>query len=124
MIERDFILRQVAQLAQVLAAVAAAKRGGDTAGAQVTLADGLRQSVGLGLVELRAMSRAEVEALVTEDGLVSAEKAVALADVLREDADPAGRARARWLYETALRVGGPVPFDVNARIAALPTGAS
>ena len=31
-------------------------------------------------------------------------------------------ARARWLYEQAVRVGGPVPFDVAARIAALPDG--
>lgn len=122
MIERDFVLRQVAQLVQALAAVVAGKRGGDAAGAQAALADGLRQSTGLDLGALRAMSRAEVEALVTEDGLVSAEKAVALADLLREDADPAGRARARWLYETALAAGGPVPIDVQDRIAALPEG--
>ena len=68
------------------------------------------------------MSRAEVEALASEDGWVSAEKAVALADLLREDGDPAGRLRARWLYEQALRAGGPVPFDVADRIAALPEG--
>ena len=68
------------------------------------------------------MSRPEVGALVSEDGVISAEKAVALADVLREDAEAAGRVRARWLYEAALAVGGPVPFDVQARLEALPTG--
>ncbi len=68
------------------------------------------------------MSRAEVEALTSEDGLVSAEKAVVLADLLREDTDPGSRTRARWLYEQAVRVGGPVPFDVQARIDALPGG--
>lgn len=120
MIERDFILRQAAQLARALAAVLAQQRGGDVAGAQAALADGLDAALGLRLDALRAMGRAEVEALVTEDGLASAEKAVALADLLREDAEPAGRVRARWLYELAVRVGGPVPFDVQARIDALP----
>ncbi|WP_420454965.1 hypothetical protein [Rubrivirga sp.] len=120
MIERDFVLRQVSQLAQALAIVLGRRREGDLEGAELVLAEGLVGATGLGLDELRAMSRAEVEALTSEDGLASAEKAVALADLLREDDDADSRRRARWLYEQAVRVGGPVPFDVDARIAALP----
>lgn len=119
MIERDFVMRQVAELARVLAAVLAGRREGSAA-AQEALADGLDGALGLRLDEIRAMGRPEVEALVTEDGLVLAEKAVALADLLREDAAAAGRVRARWLYELAVRAGGPVPFDVEARLGALP----
>ena len=122
MIERDFLLRQVHQLAQVLAVVVGRRGDGGAEEAQEALADGVASAMGLSLAELRLMGRAEVEALVTEDGLVMPEKAVALADLLREDAGAAGRVRARWLYEVAVRAGGPVPFDVAARIDALPTG--
>lgn len=122
MIERDFILRQVHQLAQVLAVVIGRRGEGDHVEAEEALAEGLRSTLGVRLDVLRAMSRPEVGALVSEDGVISAEKAVALADVLREDAEAAGRVRARWLYEAALAVGGPVPFDVQARLEALPTG--
>lgn len=121
MIERDFLLRQVHQLAQVLAVVIGRRGEGDHVEAEEALDEGLQSTLGVRLDGLRAMSRPEVEALVSEDGFVSAEKAVALADVLREDTDVAGRVRARWLYERALAVGGPVPFDVQARIDALPT---
>ena len=122
MIERDFLLRQVHQLAQVLAVVIGRRGEGDHVEAEEALAEGLRSTLGVRLDVLRAMSRPEVGALVSEDGVISAEKAVALADVLREDAEAAGRVRARWLYEAALAVGGPVPFDVQARLEALPTG--
>ena len=122
MIERDFVMRQVAELARVLAAVLTRRRTDGLDAAQEALADGLAQALGLGLDAIRSMGRPEVEALADEGGVVSPDKAVALADVLREDDDPAGRARARWLYELALRAGGPVPFDVHERIEALPTG--
>ncbi|MEM1118640.1 MAG: hypothetical protein AAGJ11_19195 [Bacteroidota bacterium] len=122
MIERDFLMRQIAQFVQVLAAVVAGKGRGDLAEAQQILEAGLHEA-GLPLAEIRAMSRAEVEALVTEDGMTLPEKAVSLADLLREDAEAAGRVRARWLYQVALDAGGPVPFDVQARIDALPEAA-
>ncbi|PAP79137.1 hypothetical protein B1759_12325 [Rubrivirga sp. SAORIC476] len=122
MIERDFLLRQVHQLAQVLAAVIGRRGEGDHVEAEEALAEGLQSTLGVRLDRLRAMSRPEVTALVSEDGAVSAEKAVALADVLSEDAEAEGRVRARWLYEAALAVGGPVPFDVQARLDALPEG--
>ncbi|MEM6288320.1 MAG: hypothetical protein AAF845_14325 [Bacteroidota bacterium] len=122
MIERDFLMRQIAQFVQVLAAVVAGKGRGDLAEAQQILEAGLHET-GLPLAEIRAMSHAEVEALVTEDGMTLPEKAVSLADLLREDAEAAGRVRARWLYQVALDAGGPVPFDVQARIDALPEAA-
>ena len=119
-IERDFLMRQIAQFVQILAAVVAGKGRGEHAEAQQALVTGLEEVSGLRLGEVHRMSRAEIEALVTEDGLRLPEKAVALADLLREDAEVAGRVRARWLYEFAIDAGGPVPFDVHERIAALP----
>lgn len=119
MIERDFILRQVQQLVQAIAVVLARKRE-DPASVREALDAGLEAALGVRLGDVLAMDRPAVEALVTEDGLTSAEKAVALADLLREAPEMEARVRARWLYEQAVRAGGPVPFDVQERIAALP----
>jgi hypothetical protein len=118
-ITRDFILRQIQQLAQVLAVVLVRKRTEDEAGAQATLAEGLEAATGVSLEKLRTMDRDALLALCEREGVFSAEWAVALADLLAEDEVPASWERAAWLYEAALAAGGPVPFDVDARIAAL-----
>ena len=123
MIERDVVLRQVHQLAPALAVVVGRRGEGDGLEAQEALADVLARVLDLPLAELRAMGRAQIEALAAEDGRAVPEKAVALADLLREDAEMAGRVRARWLYQFAVEAGGPVPFDVHERIAALPEAA-
>jgi hypothetical protein len=119
MITRDFILRQIQQLAQVLAVVLLRRRTEDEAGAQAALAEGLEAATGVPLGALRQVDRPALLALCVRDGAFSAEWAAALADLLAEDGTAAGRERAAWLYEAARAAGGPVPFDVAARDAAL-----
>lgn len=126
MIQRDFLLRQIQQAIQVLAQVLLQKRDG-TPEAQATLAEALRQVAGADPAGLAALSREATRDLATDEGTFSPDLAVALADLLREAEDPTPHApalhvRARWLYEDALEAGGPVPYDVMDRIAALPDG--
>jgi len=125
-IQRDFLLRQIQQAIQMLAQVLLQKRDG-TPEAQATLADALRQLAGADPAGLAALSREATCDLAADEGAFSPGLAVALADLLREAEDPtphahALRVRARWLYEDALEAGGPVPYDVMDRIAALPDG--
>ncbi|MEM1057369.1 MAG: hypothetical protein AAGI52_17770 [Bacteroidota bacterium] len=119
MIERDFLLRQIQQAIQVLAQVLLQKRDG-TPEWRAALADGIRQVTGTDPARLAALSREETLDLATDDGEIEPEKAVALADLFQEAEERALRVRARWLYQAALKAGGPVPHDVLDRIAALP----
>lgn len=124
MITRDFILRQVRQLAQVLAAVLFHKRDRNLEAARAALAEGLETATGTTLDGLCRLDRPDVLALCTEDGTFSVEYATALAELLAEDEDPAAWKRAAWLYEAARDAGGPVPFDVDMRIALLHAGSA
>ena len=124
MITRDFILRQVQQLIQVLAAVVLHKRDRNMEAAREALAEGVEQATGAPLADLRTMDQADVVALCTTDGAFAVEYAVALAEVLAEDEDPAAWRRAAWLYIAASEAGGPVPFDVDTRIMLLLAGSA
>ena len=121
MLQQDYILRQVHQLVQALAHALSHKRAGQQEEAQEALADGLADTLGLELGALYRLPREEVLALCVLDGALSGDKAVAVADVLRETDSVAGWERALWLYEAALASGGAVPFDVYERIGALRT---
>ena len=116
MFQQDFIVRQVQQLAEVLARVLFHKRAADEAEAQEALSNGLAAALGLGLDALRTLSRDGLVARYAPEGAMSVEMAVAVAEVLQEDAQRAGRLRALWLYEAALASGAPVPFDIHERI--------
>ena len=119
MITRDFLLRQIHQLVQALAVVLFHKKGARYEQAQEVLSEAVKETLDVRLETLRKLPREEVLALCATGEALSSEKAVALADLLREDETDAGRERARWLYEAALEAGGTVPFDVHERIAAL-----
>lgn len=120
MIRQDVLLRQIHLLAQVLARVLVHKRAGETEQAQQTLADGLHEALGVPLEALRRCSRPELLDRCAPGGAYASGKAVAVADLLREDAAAAGRERALWLYEAALASGdAAVPLDVHDRIEAL-----
>jgi hypothetical protein len=121
MLQRDFIVRQVQQLTRVLAQVLFHKRADRADEAQEVLAEGLESVLGHGLATLRLLTREELLAACTTDGLFAGEMAVAVADLLREDDSAAGRERALWLYEAALASGAAVPFDIHTRIASLRT---
>lgn len=119
MIERDFVLRQVQQLVQVLAQVLLHKRDQQDDRAQTTLAQGIEGVLGLSLDGVRGLSREDLLAACAAEGQLSGDKAVAVADLLREDEAASGRVRALWLYEAALASGEAVPFDVYERMEAL-----
>ena len=121
MITRDFLLRQIHQLVQALATVFFHKRAEQYGQAQEVLTEAVEETLGLPLDQLRQLPREDVLALCATGSAFSPEKAVALADLLREDEAAAGRERALWLYEAALDSGGTVPFDVHERMAALRT---
>lgn len=124
MITRDFILRQVQQLVQVLAAVLFHKHNRNAEAAREALAEGVEAATGVSLEAVRAMDRPALLALCTEAGALTVEYAVALAEVLAEDEDPGAWRRAAWLYEAACDAGGPVPFDVDTRIMLLRAGST
>ena len=119
MFQQDFILRQIQQLAQVLAQVLVQKRLDEPDEAQEVLAQGLEAATGLTLDALREASREQIAALCGPGEALAGDVVMAVADLLREDASAAGRRRALWLYEAALDVGAAVPFDVHDRMAAL-----
>jgi len=118
-IEKDYILRQVHQLVQALAAVLFNKN----AGRQELAADHLTQELRLvfeqDLNQLGRMSREEIIGLCSPGGIWSADLALALADLLREDDAPESHERAGWLYDAALESGDLVPLDIHQRIEAL-----
>lgn len=119
MITRDFILRQVHQLSQALARVLFHKKAAEEEQAQEVLTATLRDVTGLNLDQIRRLNRNEILEMCSAGGALSAEKAVAVADLLREDPSLESRRRALWLYEAALEAGGAVPIDIHDRIVAL-----
>ena len=119
MITRDFLLRQIHQLAQALAQVLFRKQAGQYEEAQDLLGQTLRDVTGLDPEGFRQLPREALLALCTAGQTFSNDKALALADLLREDETPEGRQRSLWLYEEVLQRGDTVPFDVHERLAAL-----
>jgi len=118
-IEKDYILRQVHQLVQALAAVLFNKKAGRQELAEDHLTQALRQVFKRDLNQLGTMSRDELVNLCSPGGAWSGDLALALADLLREDDAPDSLERAAWLYEAALESGDLVPLDVHQRIEAL-----
>lgn len=119
MITSDFLLRQIHQLGQVLAVVLFHKKAGRVEEAQQTLAEALESETETSLADLHTLGREETLALCEHEGVFSSDKALPLADLLREDASAAGRERALWIYEAARDAGDLVPLDIEERMAAL-----
>ena len=116
MIHKDLILRQVQQLAQALAAVLFNKKERRPDLAEDHMTRALREVFGHDLEALQSLSREGIIELVSPGGVWSADLALALADLLREDGAPESHARAAWLYEAALEAGDLVPLDIHRRI--------
>ncbi len=119
MISRDHLVRQIQQLSQVLAVALFHKRAGQVEEAAEALAHGLEQATGLPLADLHRLGPDETLALCRDGEAFSSEHALALADLLREDASAAGRKRALWLYQAVRDAGDLAPLDLPERIAAL-----
>lgn len=119
MIQKDIILRQVQQLTQALAMILFNKKERRPDLAEDHLTQALRSVFGRDRDELVVLEREELVALCSPGDVFSAELALALADLLREDGAPESHERAVWLYETCLSSGNLVPLDIHERIAAL-----
>lgn len=119
MIEKDIILRQVQQLAQALAAILFNKKERRPELVEDHMTRALREVFKRDLSDLQALSLEEIIELCSPGGSWSAELALALADLLREDEMPESHERAGWLYEAALESGDLVPMDIHKRIEAL-----
>jgi len=119
MITRDFLLRQIHQMVQALATVLLHRQAGQHDQALEALAASLQEVTGFDPERLRRLSRHEILALCGTGSGFSPPKAAALADLLYEDIDPAGRKRALWLYEAALEAGAALPLNIQDRLAML-----
>ncbi len=125
MISRDYIMRQVHQLASALARVILQRETGQLEEAGALLSEALTSVTGTDVVRLRRATNAELVEVCSSGGRLSPDMAVAIADVLAEDArirraagdstaaDESDR-RARWLYEQARRAGAAVPLQTSA----------
>jgi hypothetical protein len=122
-IQKDVILRQVQQLAQALAMILFNKKERRPDLAEDSMTRALRDVFGSDLADLQTFTREEIVALCSPGDVWSAELALALADLLREDDAPESHERSAWLYETALAAGDLVPMDIHDRIEALRTPA-
>lgn len=117
--QQDYIVRQIQQLAAVLAQVLFRKRAGEVEDAQTVLEAGIAEALGCDLEVVHGLGRDALEAMCAPGEPLAGETALAVAEVLAEDREPSGRRRALWLYEIALEAGEAVPFDVHDRIEAL-----
>ncbi len=130
MITRDFLMRQIYQMAQALAKILFKKQTQQYDAVQDLLEKTFTDVTGFTLDEIRRLSQAELLDLCDWNGGIHSEKALALADLLIEDAEMqdhlqheeaayASRERALWLYEAAFASGGTVPLDIHVRLTNL-----
>ena len=116
-------MRQVHQLAQVLAKLMSLDLTQRDAVGEEWLAEAVEEVTGIDLKRLRRASPEELRSVCMRGGELSAELAVALADILMEDArlqaaggrpDESASAseRALLLYRVARDAGGALPMSV------------
>ena len=120
MITRDFLLREIETVVQVLGVVLGLRRDGHAAEAEARIAAAIAEASGV--TDVSALDRDQTVALADHLGAFHPLKAVALADLLRESDRPGAGQQALWLYRAAMDSGEAVPFDLAARIASLPSG--
>jgi hypothetical protein len=127
MLQRDFLMRQVNQLAQVLAQLMGLDTAQRESLGEQWLSEAVEQVTGTDLKRLRHASLSELESICTRGGILSTDLAVALADVLMEDAriqDSCGRSEESWaaaeralsIYRLARDAGGALPIAVLERL--------
>ena len=107
MIQRDVLLRQVQQLAQALAMMLFNKKERRPDLAEDSLTQALRQVFGRDRDELVAMDREDILALCSPGNVYSADLALALADLLREDGAPEKPRTRRMALRICSGVGRP-----------------
>ena len=111
-LHRDFLMRQIQQLVQVLLQVLFNKQQGNHEEARSVLDEGLKSTFDADLNELLAMNRETCMELCSPSNAFHAGLAVALADLLREEGTPPALQRARWLYEASIVTGAAVSLEI------------
>ena len=110
MITRDYIMRQVHQLARVLAVMLFKKKAGELDEIPGVLNEGLTEAFGLKLPDFYSMDKDAIIKTCTSGDHFQSSLAVALADLLKEEGSLAGSERAFWLYEAVYEAGETLPL--------------
>ena len=110
-LQRDFIMRQIQQLVQVLLQVLFNKQQGNHDEARSILDEGLKSTFDADLDDLLSMNRDTFMDLCSPSSAFHAGLAVALADLLREEGTFPALQRARWLYQASISTGAAVSLD-------------
>jgi len=111
-INRDFILRQIHQLAQVLAQVLFNKRlDQQTEESREMISMALKDTLGNDFDRLLLMDKESLMAVCGREGGFNAQLAVSVADLMKEEGSEAAVQRAYWLYEAALTRGATLPLQ-------------
>lgn len=131
MFQKDYLMRQIQQMAQVIAQVLFHRRNDEPGEALEVIDQSLQELPGLDAYLREDLERDDVlDACTSDDGAFNAEMAVTVADVLRERGEILAARNdgssitwlryAVWLYEAALEKGGSaVPWDIHAKITRL-----
>ncbi|MFK7845665.1 MAG: hypothetical protein AB8G77_10215 [Rhodothermales bacterium] len=139
MIQKDFVLRQIQQLVQVMARVLQLKTEGFFEEAADELDIALNETLDTSVKELLTMTEEEILLLCTRDGQLNADIALVLAELLEETDELAvdhalsfeneqhnqekGARGALFLYKALVSSGKAVPFDIYDRISRLEANA-
>jgi len=110
MFSKDYVMRQVQQLGQVLALVLFNKRENPEVEIIEIISTGLSESFGVSLDEVLAMDEIKITALCHRNDSFTPDVAVSLADLLMEDSSDLAQQRSFWLYSAASRAGGTLPM--------------
>lgn len=110
-LHRDFLMRQIQQLVQVLLQVLFNKQEGRHEEAQTILNEGLKATFKADLDELLSMDKDAFMELCSPSSAFHAELAVALADLLRVEGSAAAVDRAQWLYQASIMQGAALSLE-------------
>ena len=130
MFQKDYLMRQIQQMAQVIAQVLFHRRSDQPGEALDIIHQALNDLPGLDELLSEDLDREDVLAVCSDEGgRLNPELAVTVADILREkgeiqdERDESGAVWLRyalWLYDAALEQGGSaVPWDIHQRIERL-----
>lgn len=130
MITRDHILRQVQQAVNALAKVSLKRQAQEYHIAHDILSQTIQEVTGADPERVRNMTVDELLQVCGDVDEFSSDKAVVLADLLREDGfvqEALGKEEiakrnwesAIWLYKAVAKSGGVEPFDLESRLTHL-----
>ena len=130
MIQKDFVLRQIQQLLQVMAHVLQLKREGRQVEAQTEIDNVFLETFGQGINELLELEASALTALCTSSGTLNADMVLVFAELFEEEGEmrhaigETAIARKCFqkgleLYEAMVASGAAVPIDVYDRITRL-----